>query len=305
MILFAPPTMQPTVHTVNPSTNSIILTPLFNGTINIQPHDNRIVVTVDLNTTQQELERVSQYLKTNFGGKIFVNIPESLRGKLILNGDFSDNLANNSTNERITRVRAIIPTVLQQVRLSQDFPEIEILSGKAAQQEILQKRLDVFELMESSGFTPEKIDDYMRKGIDGIAVLIQGSEPVILRNRGDGKIIGLCNLSMAGNGIGFISDTLTPPSSSRVELTKLLYKKIAEMAIDRHATEIKIIIPRGRELEFQQGYGFRNPNISAEFSHVFVSFTPPMPALTSAYSAFLTFVQSPQQQVQAINSFKH
>ncbi|OGT08247.1 MAG: hypothetical protein A2X78_01310 [Gammaproteobacteria bacterium GWE2_37_16] len=265
-----------TSHILHAFYNELILSFPFAGKIYIQPHDRLIVVEPVENASAVEIQRACQYLRENIGGKIFVLSNENSGLGFI-------NHFENNENPSLNRIRAVVPQVLLDYTAMPASDTIRTLDGEPARSCILSHRAEIIRLMENSGFSREKIADYLRKGEEGLDVLMHGSHPIVSIE--NGHLVGFCNLSTIGTNVSYISDTVTVPGR-REELTRHLYNRAAGIAKEKGFIEIKIIVPGGREDEFTS-YGFDKHHSRA----MYVSLTESKPEMDELYRKFLQFTR--------------
>lgn len=269
----------------------------------IDSHDNRLTsITNSLDDYPNDLqikmvEMVCDNLKTHFGGKEFVRIKKQYKA-LFEKHDFTAEFGRPSTNTE--RIRVTTPDKISQgidanINIKELDKNYEIRFLFPA--DIDKHWNELLELINNCNFTPEKIDDYKKKGEIGMKVMLENMGiAIVIVSKLTNKYVGFCRVSQISGQYGYLADTwvnekelqLAEFQNSKVPGTAYLYHFISLACKDAKISNLLLIVPPGRVDEFKKYYGCEIPSKDGEY--VFMArFAAPQKELTD------TFVERQQE----------
>ena len=263
--------------TIDNDKNQITFEPPFLGIVHIQSHDNRIIIVPAPACYTEKVCDVANCLAEKFGGKICVitNNEETLKALRTILPFYS--ATSTTAPETIKRIKMISHETLSFVKPDVAAGDYEALFGKKAQDLILGQDDDVLRNLASGcGFSEEKIKRYLDGEKIGFKVLFENSIPIAILK--EEKIIGICVLTLVGNGVAYLSDTITI-KSSRENIVKLLYQQAAQLCGTEYP-HIYLVTPPDRNDEFEK-LGF-------EAAPIVASFTPAKLSMKALYEERLS-----------------
>jgi hypothetical protein len=233
--------------------------------------DSRLMIkSMGEGVAKKGIKALVEYLGKKFGGKhIFCGVPESLQQHFIALGYTVDTQANPNTS----RLRETFVNNLLNIKV-EDYPDLTFIQDKAIQ-EISEE--NVASLMEQSGFLPKKIEQYKLQGYEGFQLMCNYSQPFGIKNALD-ELVAFCRVTDLGNGTFYLSDTFIDDREfeERSTGTAYLYQKVGE-ALGDPTSRVLLIVPPGREEEFDKNYACRPPQ------DVLVKFSPPQEELSQVF----------------------
>lgn len=223
----------------------------------IYGHDNR------LEASQIDFADISAHEKADFSrflqevlnekicGKVFISNAKEADKPIFNAAGFSFDPASAEKTRRVATARASTLKSIPTAVLPRGFAfKTNIDPAMHAER--------LMELAAGSGFLPEKIQDYMAKGMSGLLAMQQETvaRPTIFDE--NGRVVACCTLSCPAYGPAYIADTWVDEKvfGSKAIGTAFLYQHIG--ATQPAGKKIHLIMAPNREAEFRS-YGFETP----------------------------------------------
>lgn len=226
----------------------------------IYGHDNRLE-SIAINFDKLSIDEANNFaiflkkvLNEKICGKAFIFDADETTKPIFKAAGFSFEPADAEKTSRVATIRANILATIPTSSLPKGFEFRTNIDPTEHAERLM-------ELAEKSVFLPEKIKDYMAKGMSGLLAMQQESvtRPTIFDE--NGRVVACCTVSCPINGPAYIADTWVDENAfgSKAVGTALLYQQIG--GILPSTKVINLIMPPGRVQEFKD-YGFTTPRDS-------------------------------------------